>query len=197
MKAILTRILITVLFLSGCSPATAPAQPAGDTEYYPLDTRTGIPAVDDVLAAVESGDPQKLYALINFTTAPCTTADGLGGPPKCTEGEPEGTRLEVLPFIGAEGSFIRQNEIGNWPGIDPVALYAVYRVSETALNEQYYPPGEYLIFFVPRENEPAVALRLADGGIVRINYHFDEFPESLHTVILRDTSEVILAPKSR
>lgn len=197
MKTILVGILTTVLILSGCSPATATAQPAGPSEYYPIDTQTGIPDVDNVLAAVASGNPQELYALINFTTAPCTNTEGLGGPPKCTEGEPEGTQLEVLPFIGSEGGFIRQNEIGRWQGVDAQALYGVYRVSGTALNEAYYPPGEYLIFFVPRENEPAVALRVADGGIVRVDYHFNVFPESLQSVIVRDTSEVILGPKLR
>lgn len=197
MKIMLIVILAALLVLSGCSPATPTAQPATPGGYYPLDTRTGIPEVDNVLAAVASGNPRELVGLVNFTTAPCTNAEGLGGPPKCTEGEAEGTELEVLPFIGSEGGFIRQNEIGNWPGIDATALYAVYRVSETALNEDYYPPGEYLIFFVPQENEPAVALRVAEGGIVRVDYHFDVFPGSLETIILRDTSEVILAPNSR
>jgi hypothetical protein len=197
MKLIVTGILAAALFLNGCAPSTSTAQPADLSEYYPLETQTGIRDVDNILAAVASGDPQELYALINYTVAPCTTADGLGGPPKCTEGEAEGSQLEVLPFIGSEGGFIRKNEIGNWQGIDVVGLYAVYRVSETALNEEYYPPGEYMILFVPRENEPAVDLRVASGGIVRVNYHFDVFPESLQTIIVRDSSEVILAPKSR
>jgi hypothetical protein len=197
MKLIFTGILTAALVLSGCAPSTSTAQPAGLNEYSPLDTRTGIREVDNVLAAVASGNPRELYALVNYTVAPCTTAEGLGGPPKCTEGEAEGTLLEVLPLIGSEGGFIRKNEIGRWQGIDVVALYSVYRVSETALNEEYYPPGEYLIIFVPRENEPAVDLRVANGGIVRVNYHFDVFPESLQTIIVRDSSEVILVPKSR
>ena len=189
--------LAVVLILGACSPATSTAQPAGQVENYPLDTRTGIPAVDNVLAAVESGNPEELYALINFTTAPCTTADGLGGPPKCREGEPEGTQLEVLPVIDSHGGFYRRNEMDNRLVIDVSALYAVYHVSETALNEAYYPPGEYIVFFVPRQNEPALDLRITGGGIVRIDYHFDMSPESLQTLIVRDTSEVILAPKSR
>lgn len=197
MKLIFTGILFAALILGGCAPSTSSAQPAGLSEYYPLDTQTGIPDVDNVLAAVAGGNPRELYALVNYTVAPCTTAEGLGGPPKCTEGEAEGTLLEVLPLIGSEGGFIRKNEIGRWPGIAVVGLYAVYRVSESALNEEYYPPGEYMILFVPRENEPAVDLRVASGGIVRVNYHFDVFPESLQTIIVRDSSEVILAPESR
>lgn len=189
--------LTVFLILGACSPATPTTRPAGEVEDYPLDTRTGIPAVDNVLAAVESGMPEELYELIDFTIAPCTTADGLGGPPKCRDGEPEGTQLEVLPFIESHGGFHRRNEMDNRLVIDVSALYAVYRVSETALNEAYYPPGEYIVFFVPRQDEPAPALRIGDGGIVRIDYHFDMSPESLQALLVRDTSEVILAPKSR
>ena len=190
MRRLSMLFLAVVLILGACSPAS-------QVEDYPLDTRTGIPAVDNVLAAVESGDPEELYPLINFTTAPCTTADGLGGPPQCRDGEPEGTQLEVLPFIESHGGFYRRNEMDNRLVIDVSALYAVYRVSEMALNEPYYPPGEYIVFFVPRRNKPALDLRIADGGIVRVNYHFDMSPESLQRLIVRDTSEVILAPKPR
>jgi hypothetical protein len=197
MRHIFSILLLTVLFVTACSSPTPVSQPSDPAGGYPLDTRTGIQDVDSVLAAVAGGNPQELSALINYTAAPCTTAEGLGGPPKCREGEADGTLLEVLPFIGSEGGFIRKNEIGSWQGINVTALYAVYRVSEAALNEEYYPPGEYLAFFVPEENQPGVALRIANGGIVRVDYQFDVFPDSLKMVIERDTSEVILAPKIR
>lgn len=197
MRFLFSGFLSTALFLAGCSSSTSTTQTVDLTDYHPLDTRTEIRDVDSVLAAVASGNPRELYALINYTVAPCTMAEGLGGPPKCAEGEEDGTLLEVLPILGSEGGFIRRSEIGNWQGVDVTGLYAVYRVSAGALNEEYYPPGEYIVFFVPRENEPAVALRIARGGIVRVDYLFDVFPESLSTLIERDTSEVILAPKLR
>ena len=193
---------LIVLILSACAvPTPAPtAIPYSTTEVssvegYPLDTTTGNPEIDPVLAAVASGDPEELHALIDYTSAPCTTADGLGGPPKCREGEAEGTMLEVLPSISSEGGHIRKEEISSWQGVDASALYAIYKVADTALNEEYYPPGEYIIFYVPKENEPGIALHIADGGIVRVDTMFDVFPESLSSVIERDTSEVILPPR--
>ena len=192
MRLVMRISLLSLLLLAACSAPTPAA-----SEGYPLDTKTGVPVVDNVLTAVASRDPQELRALIQYTSAPCTWADGLGGPPKCRDGEPEGTLLEVLPFIGSEGGHIRKNEINNWKGINADALYAVYRVSDHALDEKYYPPGDYIIVFVPGEDQPVDALRVADGGIVRIDTILGEFPDSLNVMLQRDASEVILAPKAR
>jgi hypothetical protein len=153
--------------------------------------------VDPVLAAVASGDPEELRALIQYTNAPCTRAQGLGGPPKCREGETDGTVLEVLPMLDSEGGFLRKEKISNWKGIDPIALYAVYGVSPNALNEQYYPQGDYIAVYKASEDQTAIALHIADGKIVRVDNIYGEFPDSLKSIIERDASKVILAPKSR
>jgi len=193
------RIHFTLfIFLVANACSLVDTTPAPDTQkYYPLDTRTGIPEVDSTLSAIESRDLQNLRALINYTVAPCTTADGLGGPPKCREGEINGTQVEALPFIGGEGSFIRKDEIGNWPGINANAVYAIYRVSENSQIEQYYPSGEYAILLSTPENQPAISIRIGNDGIVRIDYIFDPSPESLIMIMEQDSAEVILAPKTR
>ncbi|MEO8358131.1 MAG: hypothetical protein ABI621_19680 [Chloroflexota bacterium] len=191
-------LFVLVSLLAGACSSVATSTPVSDLSGgYPLSTKTGVEVVDNVLAAVASGNTDELRSLIQYTTAPCTTADGLGGPPKCNEGEPHGQTLQVLPFLGSEGSFIRQNEIGNWDGIDATAVYAVYRVSEGARREEYYPPGEYAVIFLGPPNELGVSVRIGSKGIVRIDSLFDTSPEALKLVIERDASEVILAPKSR
>lgn len=196
LPVISTLSVLILLFLNAC--ATTPTAQAPDSvDNYPLDTKTGIEDVDNVIAAVASSDPQALRSLISYTRAPCTTAEGLGGPPKCRDGESEGTMLEVLPFMGSEGSYIRKSEIGNWQGIDATAIYAVYRVSENAQVDEYSPPGKYAVIFVSTENQPAVSIRIANGGIVRIDYLLDSSPQALQIAIERDASEVILAPHIR
>jgi hypothetical protein len=192
MRFLIGISLLSLILLAACSSPTS-----SPSEGYPLDTMTGLSDVDTVLAAVASGDPGKLRARIQYTRAPCTWEDGLGGPPKCREGEAEGTLLEVLPLISSEGGHIRRNEISSWQGIDEKALYAVYRVSENALDEKYYPPGDYIVFFVPGDNQTTTALRVAAGGIVRVDTIFGEFPDSIKKTVERDTSEVILPPKER
>jgi hypothetical protein len=195
MRLSLFFLSLVVLFLYSCSPPT-PLQPAQDFEPgFPLNTKTGIAQVDNVLAAMASRDPRKLQGLVRYTTAPCTMADGLGGPPKYREGEAEGTLLQVLPYLASEGGHIRRSEMSDWQGIQADSLYAVYRVSENALDEQYYPPGEYLVIFMPDDHGDYPALRIADGGIVRVDTILGS--DSLKTFIERDTAEVILPPETR
>jgi len=196
-----TGLLLTVFLISACLPLSTPTQtaapepqPTSAQNYHPLETRVGMEEIDKVINAVAGGDLQLLRSLVKFTTAECTVLDGLGGPPKCREGEAQGTPMEVLPFMGGEGSFIRNDEIGNWQGIEVSGLYAIYRVSADVRSEEYYPAGEVAIIFVAPENRPAVSLRLSEGGIVRVDHIFDTSPQSLEDILQREASEVLLAP---
>jgi hypothetical protein len=197
-------LLLMVFLISACLPLSTPTQVAAPEpqlasaqNYHPLETRVGIEEIDNVINAVASGDIQLLRSLVRFTAAKCTLLEGLGGPPKCSEGEAEGTPVEVLPFIGSEGSFIHKDEIENWQGIEVSGVYAIYRVSANVKSEEYYPAGEIAILFVAPENRPAVSLRLNEGAIVRVDHIFDSSPEALEAILQREASEVLLAPVSR
>ena len=197
-------VLLIVFLVSACLPLSTPTQapvpetqPTSAQNYHPLETRVGIEEIDNVLSAVASGDVQLLRSLVKFTTAKCTLLDGLGGPPKCREREAKGASVEVLPFLGSEGSFIRKDEIDNWQGIETSGLYAIYRVSVDVQSEENYPAGEVAIIFVAPQNRPAVSLRISEGGIVRVDYIFDTSPQSLEAILQREASELILAPVSR
>jgi hypothetical protein len=188
-------VVLLTLGIAACAP-TAP-EPAAAEPIHPLTAQTGIETIDHVLEAVASGDPQSLRSLVEFTNAVCTGQEGLGGPPKCRAGEDEGTPVEVLSCVGGEGSFIRRDEIGSWPGITASSIYAIYEVNAAVISsEQYYPMGKYVVLFVSGENQPAVALRIGERGIVRVDTIFDASPESLRALVEREASTVILAPKS-
>jgi hypothetical protein len=73
--------------------------PAGP--HYPVTARTGIEGIDQVLTAVAPGDQPSLRSLVEFTNAKCTKQDGLGGSPKCREGEADETAVEVLSFLSS------------------------------------------------------------------------------------------------
>ncbi len=63
-------------------------------------------------------------------------------------------------------------------------------------KKEYYPIGKYVIFFVSEGNQPAVALRIDEQGIVRVDHIFGFFPEFLQAMLEREASTVILVPKS-
>ena len=205
-KYLLVLFVILLMTVSACSSAATPT-PEVNTEqpqqmqtgispvlkYYPLDTMTQIEEIDWILAAVASGDAQAVRNLFGFTTTTCKTVNALGGPPACREGEAEGTPVEVLPFLGPEGSYLRKDEAGNFPGLNVIGVYAIYQVSETANSEENFPKGDYGIMLNALENLPGVVLQIKDGLIVRIDYIFD--PASMDATLQRDAANFVLPPK--
>ena len=194
-----------VVLLSACSSAATPIEEgkAGSVTpsstlatpslmARPLDAVSSNMEVNDVLTAVASGDPQQLIKLFGFTTTACKTVNALGGPPPCRAGEAEGTMVEVLPVLGGEGSYLRKDEINDFPGLNVAGVYAVYQVSESAYAEEYFPAGDYGIMLVGPENEPGVVLQVKDGKIIRIDYLFDR--ASYDTILARDSSGFVLEP---
>ena len=82
------------------------------------DIQTGLDEVDQIIDIVLAGDMTEFRKKVKFTTSGCTHVMALGGPEKCREGEAEGTLIEVLPFLGPEGHFLRRDEIDEWQGAD-------------------------------------------------------------------------------
>lgn len=161
-------IVLTVLLIALSACATSPAV-----------SSTGSPELDQVIEVVLGGDKGAIQDLIHFTQAKCTLAEGLGGPPKCQNGEAEGTVVEVLPFLGPEGGFIRKSEIETWEGIRVSELFAVYETSDAVYSEEYYPKGEFaLVFIDDGEAQSSYTLQVTDGKIVRIDHGF-EFPPQI------------------
>jgi len=197
-------LLVAVFLIASCAPAPAATEqivpPTSESStrqgFHPLDTQTGLEEIDNILKTVAGGDAQMLRSLVGFTRAECTNQEGLGGPPKCREGEAEGTKVDVLPSLGPEGSFMRSDEMENWAGIEVSGLYAIYRVSPAVTYEQYYPAGEYAIVYVGEENQPAISLRVDNGMIVRVDYILDTSAGSLAGLLQREASQLILEPVS-
>ena len=200
-------LVVFVVILSACSPAITstpvqeiateiaptPAPVSTALKYYPLDTMTQIEEIDLILYAVASGDTQELINLFDYTTTACKTVNALGGPPPCREGEAEGTMVEVLPFLGSEGSYLRKDEVSNFPGLNVTGVYAIYQVSETAYSEENFPKGDYGIMLTAPVNLPNIVLQIKNGQIVRIDYVFD--PASVETLLQRDAANFALPPK--
>lgn len=65
---------------------------------YPHDTLTGDPEIDGVIDAVMRPDIEARVELVRTIHYPCTTGDGLGGPPKCQDEEVDGTMVAAFPL---------------------------------------------------------------------------------------------------
>ena len=131
----------------------------------------GVPFLQDLSEAVEAGSTGDIIALMHFSTFPCTSADGLGGPPKCLPSETEGTPVEAIPILGPEGQHLRRADSGSWPGIGAASLYAVVRVEPPAVADEFFPSGDYSVAFLQGDGASVVAFQITEEGIVRVDYH--------------------------
>ncbi len=174
------------------TPTLDPSATAAALERKPHfpSMRTGVEDIDRVIDLVLGVDDNAIRDALIFTLAGCTHAEGLGGPPKCREGEEEGDQVEVLPILGSEGHFYRKDEIVDWRGIGAVGTYAAYEVWQGRMSDESYPTGEYAAMFMESDHQFLV-LQILNGGVVRIDYVLGEEPEAK---IEREARRVILAP---
>ncbi|HSR47593.1 MAG TPA: hypothetical protein VLL77_06340 [Anaerolineales bacterium] len=154
------------------TPYLPGGQAPADIHGYPSETRTGIAGLDRILDAVLTGSPPLTLDLVRLTTTACSTAEGLGGPPKCQDGETEGTLVQVLPVSYGEGTFIRSSNAQSALDFSVMDLLAVYRVPATAYRADYWPAGEYGIVFTTGDGGflHVITLIIEDGKIVRIDF---------------------------
>ena len=176
------------------SPRVEPAEP-----LRPPGAPTEITEVDTVIEAVLSfsGDFSAVSALLRYTTTACTMELGGGGPPKCAStvveeaqgkrrefSEADGTLVEVFPFSTCEGEYSRRGDLTALiANLSPAAsnierVYAVYRVPDGEFEAPYWPAGEYAVVFVSRQADElwGTTVRIADGGIVRIDFGCGRVP---------------------
>jgi len=176
-------------------PTSTPlATPAIDIEY-PSITRTGIDEIDKVIDTILSADVEARIALVHFTTSACTTADGLGGPPKCEVSEPDGTLIEAFPVLSSEGSHVRPAQIEEVMDFAVGGLLAVYQVPDDAFQSDSWPAGEYgLVFSSDDGSYPHMLILLVENGqIVRLDSVMGRSPFDL----IRERSDKFILPPLR
>ncbi len=135
--------------------------------------RTGDAALDLIIQAVEDRDIEALAPLVVHPTVACTTAQGLGGPPKCEDGMPEGTELQVFPYAACEGSWTRF-------GVQNIASFATRTAGPWGVinvdsywgsTDGWESPDTFLAFHTAAPSEGQISyLEIADGRIVRASY---------------------------
>jgi hypothetical protein len=83
--------LILPPVLVGCSVLPGTLEVGLVPQEVQFSTTIEMEELKPVIEAFLFGTVMDRIDLVSYTTTACTTADGLGGPPKCESGEAEGT----------------------------------------------------------------------------------------------------------
>lgn len=153
----------------GCSvqgyylPAKILLPPPPSGQVPPASRRSGIASVDALVDALQAGDEAAISAMIEYGKVPCSTATGVGVPPRCPDGVAPGTPVDALER-GCEGSYFV-------PPSAPARLVTQLGKSGLYAVVERSPPSEtkpvvYAITFIESEWS-ANTLLLTEGRIVR------------------------------
>jgi hypothetical protein len=165
-------IVLLVVTLAGCNQPADVLEVRVVPETQTEANREVTAEIMPVLEALFWGATKDRRALIQYISFGCTTADGLGGPPKCAPGEANGTLVEVFPVGGAEGHFVRPDEIDRALEFSVDGLYAVYRPVPGVDPVEYWPVGEYALLFerqIYNTSQPVTAF-VQDGKLLRLGF---------------------------
>jgi hypothetical protein len=134
-------------------------------------TISGVTAVDALIPVMLTNDLLTRRELVQLNTQGCTTAEGLGGPPKCAVGVADGTPVTFFPVLGpGEGSPVLPDALDSVLDFEVTAVTAIYLVSPDVYQEAAYPAGEYGIVFATAPDGFPVTARVLDGKIVRLDF---------------------------
>lgn len=128
------------------STTAATASPTATTTAIPSEY-SGLPAVDAVIAAVLSRNLDRVTALAQLRQVACGPQAGIGSPPPCPAGQPNGTPVPVFPVAACEGEWRPESALR--PSIQPLLndpeLYAVYGMPSQF--QPLMPDGQYVAVF--------------------------------------------------
>lgn len=148
---LLSRIAVTatvlVLLATGCGGSTnEPPSVSTGTAVGAASPTSGDPSVDKVLDALLAGHPAAITVLFAPTPTRCTDhAKGLGDPPPCPVGVPDGSLIDVFRATACDAVFpdALATAVDGWI-VHRHALYAIYRDPGEAANG-WIPAADYAI----------------------------------------------------
>ena len=187
---LLIAALCTLFLTAGCSangsvptstPTTAPEPaPSATAEPEPpepqvsndLRNATDNPLVNATIHQLLEQDIDALLSSVQFNQQPCTTADGLGGPPKCGQGIEDGTLVTFLPILGpGEGAHLTPDEIERVFDYQNPQLIRVILVDQPENIDEAFPAGAYAVILEIGSEGLGRTFRLNEQGkIIRVDY---------------------------
>ena len=134
-------LILPILTITACAVLPGTLEVSLQPEAHVLTQTLVLEELKPVLDSILFGSIDQRRELVSYTTTACTTADGLGGPPKCESGKAEGTLVQVLPILSGEGTFSTPDNIDQALDFVVMDLYTIYQLPQDAIQDDYWPAG--------------------------------------------------------
>jgi len=174
-------------------PSPTPT-PAPDSSGYPPHWRTGDPWVDMVLEAFFSANRPRLAAHFQPYPVGCSIGpSGIPAPPRCGDGQAEGTAVDVFPVLLTEGIYVPKDgltAIADQMMANSPRLYAVYRQEPQPPARGTFPRGEYVLIF--NAGGRGMEVQVSGGNVLGV--WFSSGQTAADMAALAPTGNFILAP---
>jgi hypothetical protein len=169
----------------------APATPSPDG--YPLSRSTGVKDIDDILAAIASGNISRLQPLFSETLSPCVVdPQSIANPPRCPAGVPAGTAMPIFRASSCDSVWpdYLLTALAAWFG-RPHLVYAVYNQPPVAYS--WLPAAQYAVVFNdPTANGGGSFIRITDTKITGWDFGCGQPPSKLLSGV--SASQYVVAP---
>ena len=169
--------------------------PSGGIANVDASRRSGIPIIDAILDALQTGDEARWRDLVVFTPTPCHNYD-YGAP--CPPGAPDGTLVEAISTVGCHGGYMLPEDFdaghgalqrSNLGGGARYAVVGVLRPQDQTLGQGSPDAGVGLLLLGGPAGSGS-ALTISLGGITSFNGGCGWHPEWL----IRGHPSFLLAP---
>lgn len=119
------------------------AQPAPSGPGHPSGTRTGVPAIDAFLDALEDGDVGSMGDLLLYRPIPCVAPETAEYSVACPDGVEEGTPVSAFVHSGCHGTWaseqMRESFAKSLTEL-PIAVHSVYSTPDHRYPTEIDPP---------------------------------------------------------
>jgi DNA-binding CsgD family transcriptional regulator len=160
---------------NGVQPAQFILLPAGGIPVAtptPAPRLTGDAATDRIIRALVDGDIATIAAAFDLYPEPCAAnPQGVGSPPKCPTGVPDGGTVQMAHVMACERAYLRTpadfDQLLSPVYRFPHWLYAVYR-TDGSMKFNFVPTGKLAIVIAEglQNSEAASTWYVQDGRLV-------------------------------
>ncbi len=109
---------------------------------------SGIPLIDDFVAAALTGDSTRLAPFMDYRLVACANdVQGIGAPPVCPAGSPDGTLVPAVTAASCEGGYVTEAQMPGVLAVWDLGFDALFSVGNIPAGrpDEFHGASDYFV----------------------------------------------------